>query len=146
MRAIAYRISAAAQGSAPSRLSRFPAGWCRLSTSAKAIPIMSASGLAGAWSGHRSRGFAGAPGQLSAVVGPDTLAPVAVTAGLAGQQVEQRAAVAGVAGRHGGGRPRTPAKPRLPPHHAPRPFLCPPPPQRLRAPAPPPLATVVPSA
>src|SRR5260370_34391674 len=103
MRAIAYRISAAAQGSAPSRLSRFPAGWCRLSTSAKAIPIMSASGLAGAWSGHRSRGFAGAPGQLSAVVGPDTLAPVAVTAGLAGQQVEQRTAGAGGAGRHGGG-------------------------------------------
>ncbi len=37
-----------------------------------------------------------APGELGAIVSPDSLAPVAVAAGLRGQQVEQRVAVPGI--------------------------------------------------
>ena len=37
-----------------------------------------------------------APGELDAVVSPDSFAPVAVAAGLRGQQVEQRVAVPGI--------------------------------------------------
>ena len=37
-----------------------------------------------------------APGELGAPVSPDSLAPVAVAAGLRGQQVEQRVAVPGI--------------------------------------------------
>jgi hypothetical protein len=41
-------------------------------------------------------------GQFGAVVGPDTLAPGAVAAGLGGQQLEPRPSVAGVVGRDPG--------------------------------------------
>src|SRR5205823_3353255 len=71
----------------------------RLDTWAATLPAV----LAARRSGCRAGGLAGAAGELGAVVRPDALAPVAVAAGFTGQQIEQRAPVAGVAGRHAWG-------------------------------------------
>ncbi len=53
------------------------------------------AGVADRRSGRRAGGLASAAGELGAVVRPDALAPVAVAAGFTGQQIEQRAPVAG---------------------------------------------------
>ena len=53
-------------------------------------------------SGRRLGSLAGAAGQFGAVAGPGALAPVPDVAFFAGEQVQERAPVAGVAGRHAG--------------------------------------------